>query len=265
MWQAAAVALPFVAAWWACRRRHHDEHIVTVFANHKGGVGKSTLAFLAARRYAESNPEERVLLVDCSVYKDVSRMFGGGDANSVQRALERRCCGAAPGMAASDRLPNFHLLSSDGRRAVPEKGDLRKLLPRGEAWVVFVDTDGGDVTPLTRLALRAADNVVVPTHSNDVRRIERTVQTTEELGLSFHGRVVFNRVRVKKLEEEGFEPHDSEQIDGAQQALYKRLGEHTYVSDIMVRDACKFAARLYDEPFARMPDGLAGDVDRLFY
>lgn len=35
-----------------------------VFANHKGGVGKSTLCFHLATAYAKSHPNEKVLVLD---------------------------------------------------------------------------------------------------------------------------------------------------------------------------------------------------------
>lgn len=265
MWWLLSLLLAVPAAVWLSRPGERDLSVVTVFANHKGGVGKSTLSFLAARRYAERFPDEKVLLIDCTVYGDVTRLFGDS-APSVQEALERRwCCGGSAKPQASDRVPNLHLLASNGSREVPPKAVLRDLLKLDGPWTVFVDTDGGDVTPLTRLALRSADNIIVPSHPNDVRRIERFVKTTEDLNLSFHGKVVFNRVRVKKLEDDGFEPHDMDQIEAAERTLHKRLGEHTHVSDERIRDACKFAARLYDEPFAKIPDGMAGDLDRIFY
>ena len=42
------------------------------FANHKGGCGKSTIIFHSMAQWAEENPEENFLLIDCSLMGDSS-------------------------------------------------------------------------------------------------------------------------------------------------------------------------------------------------
>ena len=49
-----------------------------VFANNRGGVGKSTLAFQATSQYALDNPGKSVLLVDLSHQADASALMLGG-------------------------------------------------------------------------------------------------------------------------------------------------------------------------------------------
>jgi cellulose biosynthesis protein BcsQ len=52
----------------------------TVFANHKGGCGKSVLLFQSAAEYALSHAEQHILVVDMTVVGDLTRLFLGGDA-----------------------------------------------------------------------------------------------------------------------------------------------------------------------------------------
>jgi len=46
--------------------------------NNKGGVGKSTIAFHVASRYAEEHPKENVLVIDLCPQANVSMMLSGG-------------------------------------------------------------------------------------------------------------------------------------------------------------------------------------------
>ena len=49
--------------------------------NKKGGVGKSTITFHIATRYAEANPKEKVLVIDLCPQSNSSMMLlGGGTA-----------------------------------------------------------------------------------------------------------------------------------------------------------------------------------------
>jgi cellulose biosynthesis protein BcsQ len=52
----------------------------TVFANHKGGCGKSVLLFQSAAEYALAHPDQHVLVVDMTVVGDLTRLFLGGDS-----------------------------------------------------------------------------------------------------------------------------------------------------------------------------------------
>jgi cellulose biosynthesis protein BcsQ len=46
--------------------------------NNKGGVGKSTITFHVAARYAEKNPDKRVLVIDLCPQSNSSMMLLGG-------------------------------------------------------------------------------------------------------------------------------------------------------------------------------------------
>jgi hypothetical protein len=56
--------------------------------NNKGGVGKSTIAFHLAIRYAEENPKRRVLVIDLCPQANASMMLLGGGTNGEERVLE---------------------------------------------------------------------------------------------------------------------------------------------------------------------------------
>jgi MinD-like ATPase involved in chromosome partitioning or flagellar assembly len=73
------------------RARKHDGLRVFTFANHKGGVGKTTAAFFVAQELAREDPQRQVLVVDCSIYGDITRLLLGtaGDMLSAGDA-ERR-------------------------------------------------------------------------------------------------------------------------------------------------------------------------------
>lgn len=55
--------------------------------NNKGGVGKSTVTFHLAARYAELHPDRRVLVVDLCPQANSSMMLLGGGAESETRVL----------------------------------------------------------------------------------------------------------------------------------------------------------------------------------
>jgi len=52
---------------------------VDVFANHKGGCGKTVLLFHAACQYAKQHSEQKVCVMDMTVIGDISRLLLGGD------------------------------------------------------------------------------------------------------------------------------------------------------------------------------------------
>jgi cellulose biosynthesis protein BcsQ len=56
--------------------------------NNKGGVGKSTITFHLAVRYAELNPEKKVLVVDMCPQANSSMMLLGGGRKGEQKVLE---------------------------------------------------------------------------------------------------------------------------------------------------------------------------------
>lgn len=55
--------------------------------NNKGGVGKSTITFHLASRYAEEHPEERVLVIDLCPQANASMMLLGGGTSGEQNVL----------------------------------------------------------------------------------------------------------------------------------------------------------------------------------
>lgn len=55
--------------------------------NNKGGVGKSTITFHLASRYAEKNPKKRVLVIDLCPQSNVSMLLLGGGIKGEQAVL----------------------------------------------------------------------------------------------------------------------------------------------------------------------------------
>jgi cellulose biosynthesis protein BcsQ len=52
--------------------------------NNKGGVGKSTITFHLATRYAEAHPEKKVLVIDlCPQANSSMMLLGGGVAGET--------------------------------------------------------------------------------------------------------------------------------------------------------------------------------------
>jgi hypothetical protein len=56
--------------------------------NNKGGVGKSTITFHLASRYAEKNPDKKVLVLDLCPQSNSSMMLLGGGATGEQHVLD---------------------------------------------------------------------------------------------------------------------------------------------------------------------------------
>ena len=63
--------------------------------NNKGGVGKSTITFHVAARYAEKHPEQNVLVIDLCPQSNVSMMLLGG-GNKGESAVLEYCTMAIP-------------------------------------------------------------------------------------------------------------------------------------------------------------------------
>ncbi len=63
--------------------------------NNKGGVGKSTITFHLASRYAEKNPRKKVLVIDLCPQSNASMMLLGGGARGEQNVLSL-CTEATP-------------------------------------------------------------------------------------------------------------------------------------------------------------------------
>src|SRR5260370_7229147 len=63
--------------------------------NNKGGVGKSTITFHLASRFAEKNPQKKVLLIDLCPQSNSSMMVLGGGATGENHVLNL-CTEATP-------------------------------------------------------------------------------------------------------------------------------------------------------------------------
>ena len=50
-----------------------------LFCSHKGGPGKTSLLGHTVSQWAHTHPDRKVLLIDCSVPADVTRLVLGGD------------------------------------------------------------------------------------------------------------------------------------------------------------------------------------------
>jgi len=60
------------------RKASACEHVrVITFANHKGGVGKTTICVFAAKDLASKNPDKNILVLDLSVYRDLTASVVG--------------------------------------------------------------------------------------------------------------------------------------------------------------------------------------------
>eukprot|EP01052_Picozoa_sp_SAG31_P057872 SAG31_NODE_17369_length_673_cov_1.372822_1_plen_143_part_01 len=79
---AAAIVLVHAVAHRGCccirccgKATRHDNVQCLTLANHKGGVGKTTIALLLAKQLANDDEAPNVLVVDCSIYGDISRQL----------------------------------------------------------------------------------------------------------------------------------------------------------------------------------------------
>ena len=63
--------------------------------NNKGGVGKSTISFHLSMRYAETHPNEKILVIDLCPQSNSSMMLLGGGTVGDERVIEL-CSRAVP-------------------------------------------------------------------------------------------------------------------------------------------------------------------------
>lgn len=144
---------------------------VTVFANQKGGVGKTLVT--AGCAHAAAAAGKRVLLVDCDPQGNTTKHFGGGGANlTLADVLDRRTRTPLQDVIVQTAREGIELVPSgfDGLQAVQDslvgqpgaESSLSKALrPVAAQWdYVFIDTRPA-VDLITRNALMAADNLVV--------------------------------------------------------------------------------------------------------
>eukprot|EP00466_Bigelowiella_natans_P009268 jgi/Bigna1/137272/aug1.38_g11980 len=186
-----------------------------VFANNKGGVGKSTLLFNLVTEYAWKHPEVNVLVVDLSLYADSSTLLLGGTRKKSHNWSSDWYCKVAKSLLVQDAVLRF-------RKAISEKSwesacsninilcyALRKSMeaeicdpdlgysPEDKAqgryrqWAIFFDTDHEIHTPYATLALGSAERLLVPLSLDEV--LERL--DNEGFLKAKIDRFVFNRVK----------------------------------------------------------------------
>lgn len=144
---------------------------ITVFANQKGGVGKTLVT--AGCAHAAAAAGKRVLLVDCDPQGNTTKHFGGGTSElTLADVLDRRTRTPLHDVVVQTMREGIDLVPSgfDGLQAVQDslvgqpgaESSLNKALrPLAAQWdYVFIDTRPA-VDLITRNALMAADNLVV--------------------------------------------------------------------------------------------------------
>lgn len=135
--------------------------------NNKGGVGKSTITFHLAMRYAELHPEKNVLVIDLCPQSNSSMMLLGGGENGEKEVLELCSAGTPKSVVGylstvitngrGSSLPDLHeyiikphtinnavpenifLLSGDGNLepmapAINEAASQKALTPSAQPW-----------------------------------------------------------------------------------------------------------------------------------
>jgi cellulose biosynthesis protein BcsQ len=88
----------FCALNWASQTKEGQEMaLVRSYAvwNNKGGVGKSTITFHTASRYAEEHPKQKVLVIDLCPQSNSSMMLLGGGVDGENHVLDL-CTEATP-------------------------------------------------------------------------------------------------------------------------------------------------------------------------
>jgi len=232
---------------------------VFTFANHKGGVGKSTTAFFVAKHIAdETNTSVQrvetfanVLVIDCSVYTDLTKLLCGREPNTARAARNAGCTveGAARRARATagswfrsfraddymfkvqDVKPNapgnLYVMTNEGDESARGLASahedisvvaqaLRKSLASSTTpWIVLIDTDGGIFHPLTNFALCVADFVVVPTNADlmALDRLELMLQLMEGLRVKRFSKARISNVFFNQFQSSKNEPNgDAEDI-----------------------------------------------------
>lgn len=178
-----------------CAKSFRNLDFVT-FANHKGGVGKSTLLAWVARFAAEADQGLNVLVLDLSIYGDATRLLLGGTPSSSSgkhKAIEHFVQDSlqAPATVRDYIIPtalsNVFVMPNAAQAGKPLqcldeisnsaashvahalRSDLSQDAKKnGAKWLVLADTDGGICTGYTKLALAAADRIVAPVSANPI-------------------------------------------------------------------------------------------------
>jgi cellulose biosynthesis protein BcsQ len=205
---------------------------VITFANSKGGVGKTTLLYKCAHHISEKFPDCGVLLIDCSIYGDLTRNCCGNDfgdefpkfledaltdSDEDRFTLESFACkniGSASPNRPFQLITNRIALTPTNKPNPPElemeqitkfAADFKGALQTSsQNWIVIIDTDGGEMHSFTKLALCLAETLVVPLEcgfsaSSDVSRLNGIFDYVENLHKQGYSNarakmVVFNKL-----------------------------------------------------------------------
>lgn len=134
---------------------------VYAFWNNKGGTGKTSLAFQAICRYAELNPEARVLAIDLCPQANLSELFLGGltgegsaNLNKLHHSVPRRSIGGY----FEARLPSPYALPQiDANTFVCRPAEFNAAIPANIALVA-----GDPIVELQANAIATLSNTQIP-------------------------------------------------------------------------------------------------------
>lgn len=87
-----------------------------VFANNKGGSGKSTIAFQLAASLAKERPNTQVLTIDLSLYSDLTTMLCGGTSRPSLLAASRGAQTALEGTTKDERVEGLLRALATGKQ-----------------------------------------------------------------------------------------------------------------------------------------------------
>uniref|UniRef100_A0A7S2Z796 CobQ/CobB/MinD/ParA nucleotide binding domain-containing protein n=1 Tax=Chloropicon laureae TaxID=464258 RepID=A0A7S2Z796_9CHLO len=96
-----------------------------VFANNKGGSGKSTIAFQLAANLAKSRPNTQVLTIDLSLYSDLTTMLCGGTSRPTLLAASRGAQTALEGTSKDERVEGLLRALATGKQGGMSEEDSR--------------------------------------------------------------------------------------------------------------------------------------------
>jgi cellulose biosynthesis protein BcsQ len=137
------------------------EALIYAIWNNKGGTGKTSLAFQAICRYAEENPDERILVVDMCPQANLSELMLGGLSNGgSKKLLERQ--GLTPrcsiGGYFDARLPApFAAPAFDAWNYITDPSDYNEAIPAN------IDLICGDpLLELQAIAMNTLANADLP-------------------------------------------------------------------------------------------------------
>jgi cellulose biosynthesis protein BcsQ len=175
---------------------------IYTFANHKGGVGKSTMAFFTMKEFVRRYPHKKCLIIDGSTSGDLTKLCFGpmsdGSKQVGEKALKAQCTiehlvrklknrwvktnmeeHIFPIHQVCDKAPtNLYIMTNEKQSnnnvfdRMHELDDMdisnvcakvrKGLSNRKDEWVILVDTDGGEMHDFTRLGICLADHIIIP-------------------------------------------------------------------------------------------------------